>query len=137
MSALLSSYVLWLHLDYLTLNFIACIIFIAGAAVSILPQVPHPSLALISVGGHGLGAGGVASLCRTSCKPSYQLSVTRPQSYGDTLSSSCGIWPESDSHVGLGVNQRVFAPLGAGAPALDDGYLRGMQHCVAKSSDFL
>lgn len=54
MQALISSYVLWLYLDYLTLNLIACIIFIAGAAVSINPCAQHPSLALISVGRRGL-----------------------------------------------------------------------------------
>lgn len=42
MYALIISYVVWLHLDYLTLNFIACIILTVGAAVSIIPCEPHP-----------------------------------------------------------------------------------------------
>lgn len=40
--------------------------------------------------------------------------------------------------MGLGVNQRAFAPLGVSAPALVDIFGGGEEVvCVAKSSDFL
>lgn len=123
MYALISSYVLWLHLDYLTLNLITCIIFIASASVSIIPCCTQSSLDLISVGGHGLGwRWGGESV--KFCKPFYQISVRQPQFFG-ALSSSCGIWSESDCQEGLVVNWRVFTHLWVGAPGLVDGYPGG------------
>lgn len=58
MYALISSHVLWLHLDYLTLNLIACIILTGEAAVSIIPCEPHPGPLFLWVG-TGWGGGGV------------------------------------------------------------------------------